>query len=265
MPPQPNIPALLARLAAGDASALAPLRAAAPPEAEAAAEAFLRTAIAKGDPADETAVEAIGLLAAIESPGAAPVVARALTHPNARVRDAAALAVGEMGYYLAIERLRTVRSDAALDALEKLFERHFYGSFLGHIFSRPRRIDGKRDWSEFDAFWEAEGKEIPDPPMLPEEVVGDRLIDIVLRRLPGSHRILERMGYRCVGRVGKDMDTCVAVEKESLDEAARLHGKPLEPLLAALTALARKIQAEELAAIPPVIEITDEVETVEGP
>lgn len=265
MPPQPNIPALLVRLAAGDATALSPLCAAAPPEAEAAAEAFLRSALARDAATDETAAQAIELLAAIESPGAAPVIARALTHPNERVRDAAAVAIGEMGYYLAIDRLRAVRSDAALDALEKLFERHFYGSFVGHLLSRPRRVGGKRDWAEFDAFWEREGKEIPDPPLLPEEVVADRLIEIVLRRLPGSHRILERLGYRCVGRVGKDMDTCVAVEKESLEEAARLHGKPLEPLLAALLDLARKIQAEELASAPPEIADTDEVETVEGP
>ncbi len=260
-PPEPNIPALLAMLALGDAAALPALRAAAPPEAEAPVESFLRSVLAKGDPADESAVDAIGVLMELEAPGAAPVVALALTHPNPRVKDAAAEAVGELGYYLAIDRLRALHTDAALGALEKLFERKFYGSFLGHLFSRPHRVAGQRDWSEFEAFWESEGKEIPCPPLLPEEITADRLIDNILRRLPGSHRILERLGYRCVGRVGKDMDTCVAVEKESLEEAARLHGKPLAPLLAELAALAQKIQDHEQ---PPAPEPTDDVETVEG-
>ncbi|KAF0243630.1 MAG: hypothetical protein FD180_3201 [Planctomycetota bacterium] len=261
--PQPNVPDLLARLAGGDAGALKGLRDAAPPEAEAPAEAYLRTALAKADPVDESAADAIGVLLAIDSPGALPVVALALGHPNARVRDAAAQAVGEMGYYLAIDRLRSLRTDVALEALEKLFERKFYGSFLGHLFSRPHRVDGRRDWTEFDAFWEEEGKEIPCPPLLPEEVTPDRLIDVVLRRLPGSHRVLERLGYRCVGRIGKDMDTCVAVEKESLEEAARLHGKPLEPLIAALVALATKIQEHEQPPAPAEAVKTDDVETVE--
>ncbi len=260
---QPNVPALLARLAGGDAEALSGLRAAAPPEAEAPAEAWLRTALAKADPLDGTAADAIGILLELESPGAAPVVALALVHPNAKVRDAAAEAVGELGYYLAIDRLRALRTDAALEALEKLFERKFYGSFLGHLFSRPHRVDGRRDWTEFDAFWEEEGKEIPCPQLLPEEITPDRLIDIVLRRLPGSHRVFERLGYRCVGRIGKDMDTCVAVEKESLEEAARLHGKPLEPLMADLVALARKIQEHERPPAPADPVKTDDVETVE--
>lgn len=261
MTAEPNVPALLARLAKGDAGALEGLRAAAPPEAEGPAEDWLRAALAKGDPADESAAEAIRLLQVLESPASGPVIALALAHPNPKVRDAAAAAVGELGYYLAIDRLRALRSDAALEALEKIFERRFYGSFLGHLLRRPRLEGGRRDWSEFDAFWEEEGKEIPCPPLLPEEIVPDRLIEIVLRRLPGSHRVLERMGYRCVGRVGKDMDTCVAVEKESLEEAARLHGKPLEPLLAALRGLAQRIQDHET---PPEPAKTDDVETVEG-
>ncbi len=259
--PDTNIPQLLAQLALGDAGALAGLRKAAPPEAEGPAESYLRLALAKADVLDESPADAIGILMTLEAPGAAPVVALALNHPNEHVRDTAAEAVGELGYYPAIDRLRALHSDAALAALEKLFERKFYGSFLGHLFSRPHRVGGKRDWSEFEAFWENEGKEIPCPPLLPEEITGDRLIDNVLRRLPGSHRILERFGYRCVGRVGKDMDTCVAVEKESLEEAARLHGKPLAPLLAELAALAKKIQEHEH---PPAPEPTDDVETVEG-
>jgi hypothetical protein len=261
--PQPNVPDLLVRLAKGDAEALPALRKAAPPEAEGPAESWLRSALAKSDPKDETAADAIGILLELEAPGAAPVVALALNHPNARVRDAAAEAVGEMGYYLAIDRLRALRTDAALDALEKLFERKFYGSFLGHVFSRPHRVGGLRDWSEFDAFWTAEGSEIPCPPLLPTEITPDRLIDNVLRRLPGSHRVFERLGYRCVGRIGKDMDTCVAVEKESLEEAARLHGKSLEPLLAELVALARKIQEHEAPPAPAEAVKTDDVETVE--
>jgi hypothetical protein len=255
---QPNVFQLLAALDRGDAGALPGIRDAAPPEAEEALERFLRAAIARADPADDAAATAIEALRKMESALAAPVVAKALTHPNPRVRDAAAEAVGELNYYPALDRLRALRTDAALQAIEKLFQKTFYGGFWADLLGRPRRVEGRRDWAEFDRFWAEEGEDMVCPPLLPDECVPERPIDDFLRRLPGSHRVFERHGFRCVARIGKDMEECVAVTKESLEDAARLHGKPLGPLRDDLVALARRIQAEEAPA-----EKVDEVETVE--
>ena len=258
--PQPNVPALLAALARGDASVLPALRDAAPAEAERPAEDYVLAACLKADPDDPSAADAIRLLVALQAQTAGPAVARALAHPNAQVRDAAARAAGEFCYYPAVPRLRDLRTDAALEALEMMFQLKFYGSAWGHLTGRPRRVEGKRDWSEFDGFWKEEGEELLMPPLLPEECSADRPVDDFLRRLPGSHRLFERHGYRCVARCGHDLDECVAVTKESLADAARLHGKDIAPILADLAALAKEIQEAET---PPAK--TDEVEIAEEP
>ncbi len=257
--PQPNVPALLAALERGEAEALKGLREAEAPESAGAVERYLRGAVARADAADGSGADAAELLLRLEPPGCGPALALALGHPNAAVRDAAARAIGELRFFPAAERLKALRSDAALAALETMFQRKFYGSRWADWTSRPRRTaDGRRDWTEFDAFWDQEGREMLAPPLLPEECTPGRMIADYLDRLPGSHRVLERHGFRCVARIGRDLEECVAVEKESLEEGARLHGKELAPLLADLRALAGALQEAE----PPPV---DEVETVDAP
>jgi hypothetical protein len=259
-PPQPNVPALLARLRAGDAGALPALRDAAPPEAEGPAEEWVRARLAAAGATDEGLAHAIALLVRIEASGCASVVARALGHADPRVQDEAARAMGEWRYYPAIDRLRACRTDAALEALEKMFQRTWKGGFWADLTGRPRRgPDGTRDWGEFDAWWEDNPEQRPEPPLAPEECTADRKLSDFLDRLPGAHRVLERHGYRCVARYRSDLEECVAVTQDSVETAARLHARDAAPLLADLAALAERIRREEAPPPAPV----DEVKTLE--
>jgi hypothetical protein len=61
----------------------------------------------------------------------------------------------------------------------------------------------------------------------------DMLVLDALEAHPGAAEVFIRLGYRCVAQD----DWCVVIEKDTLAEAARLHEKPLDELLAALNAL----------------------------
>ncbi len=50
---------------------------------------------------------------------------------------------------------------------------------------------------------------------------------------PDAAEVFRRLGYRCVDHD----DWCVVIEKDTLERAAEMHGKPLDELLAALNAL----------------------------
>ena len=50
---------------------------------------------------------------------------------------------------------------------------------------------------------------------------------------PGAQGVFQRLGYRCVDTD----DWCVVIEKDSLAQAAEMHGRPLDELLAALNGL----------------------------
>ncbi len=50
---------------------------------------------------------------------------------------------------------------------------------------------------------------------------------------PDAAAVFSRLGYRCVDHD----DWCVVIEKDSLERAADLHGKPADELVAALNAL----------------------------
>lgn len=253
------MPALVARLRAGDAGALAGLREAAPPEAVEPAEDYVRARIAAAAAEDESLASAIQLLLRLESSASASLVARALGHSDARVRDAAARAMGEWRYYPALGRLRECRGDACLEALEKMFQRRWYGGLWAELTGRPRRgADGARDWAEFDAWWADNPDQRPDPPLTPEECTADRKLSDFLDRLPGSHRVLERHGWRCVARHGKDLEECVAVTQDSVETAARLHARDAAPVLADLAALAERIRKEESPPPAPL----DDVQTI---
>jgi hypothetical protein len=71
--------------------------------------------------------------------------------------------------------------------------------------------------------------------MLTDRFRQEMLVMEALEAHPDAAGIFARLGYRCV-EIEKD-DWCVVVEKDSLEEAARMHGKPLAELLAALNAL----------------------------
>ena len=61
----------------------------------------------------------------------------------------------------------------------------------------------------------------------------DMLVVDVLDAHPDAAAVFRRLGYRCVDAD----DWCVVIEKDNLETAARLHGKPLDELLAALNGL----------------------------
>jgi len=61
----------------------------------------------------------------------------------------------------------------------------------------------------------------------------EMLVVEVLDAHPGAAGVFQRLGYRCVDAD----DWCVVIEKDSLAQAAEMHGKPLDDLLNALNAL----------------------------
>ena len=61
----------------------------------------------------------------------------------------------------------------------------------------------------------------------------DMLVVQAIDAHPGAAEVFMRLGYRCID---KD-DWCVVIEKDTLAEAAKLHGKAPEELLAALNGL----------------------------
>jgi hypothetical protein len=61
----------------------------------------------------------------------------------------------------------------------------------------------------------------------------EMLVVEVLDAHPDAAGVFRRLGYRCVDAD----DWCVVIEKDSLAQAAEMHGKPLDELLAALNGL----------------------------